>query len=76
MTSPVDPVDLLTRETGSGSPLVTSTVPPSSVGSKELEGVQCRLETKELWGKFHELGTEMIITKTGRWVYFEVVTIT
>lgn len=28
--------------------------------------VKCRLETKELWAKFHELGTEMIITKTGR----------
>jgi T-box protein 20 len=30
--------------------------------------VECRLETKDLWDKFHELGTEMIITKTGRWV--------
>ena len=34
--------------------------------NKQLAGVQCRLETKELWGKFHDLGTEMIITKTGR----------
>ena len=39
--------------------------PPSS-GSAELASVQCRLETKELWDKFHELGTEMIITKSGR----------
>ena len=31
-----------------------------------LAGVQCRLETKELWDKFYELGTEMIITKSGR----------
>ncbi|XP_041377030.1 T-box transcription factor TBX20-like isoform X2 [Gigantopelta aegis] len=31
-----------------------------------LESATCRLETKELWDKFHELGTEMIITKTGR----------
>ncbi|XP_076449164.1 uncharacterized protein LOC143285653 [Babylonia areolata] len=38
----------------------------TSSGSEELAGVQCRLETKELWDKFHELGTEMIITKTGR----------
>lgn len=37
-----------------------------SYGSEELSEVQCRLETKELWDKFHELGTEMIITKTGR----------
>lgn len=33
---------------------------------KELANVTCRLETKELWEKFHELGTEMIITKSGR----------
>ena len=34
--------------------------------SIELASVQCRLETKDLWDKFHQLGTEMIITKTGR----------
>ncbi|ESO08589.1 hypothetical protein HELRODRAFT_98030 [Helobdella robusta] len=28
--------------------------------------IECKLETKELWDKFHELGTEMIITKSGR----------
>lgn len=28
--------------------------------------VNCHLETKDLWDKFHDLGTEMIITKTGR----------
>ena len=33
---------------------------------EELLSVDCYLETKELWEKFHELGTEMIITKTGR----------
>lgn len=32
----------------------------------ELMAVDCCLETKELWDKFNELGTEMIITKTGR----------
>lgn len=26
------------------------------------------LEGKELWEKFHKLGTEMVITKSGRWV--------
>ncbi len=36
----------------------------------ELTTVDCQLETKELWDKFHELGTEMIITKTGRSVVF------
>ena len=34
--------------------------------SEELMHVDCYLETKELWDKFNELGTEMIITKTGR----------
>uniref|UniRef100_A0A336MNJ7 CSON002409 protein n=1 Tax=Culicoides sonorensis TaxID=179676 RepID=A0A336MNJ7_CULSO len=37
-----------------------------SCNSDDLRPVQCHLETKELWDKFHELGTEMIITKTGR----------
>lgn len=34
--------------------------------SEEVKHIQCHLETKELWDKFNELGTEMIITKTGR----------
>jgi len=33
---------------------------------EELARVECHLENKDLWDKFHELGTEMIITKTGR----------
>ncbi|KAK8772948.1 hypothetical protein V5799_012523 [Amblyomma americanum] len=36
----------------------------------EEDGVQddpkVNLEGKDLWGRFHELGTEMIITKSGR----------
>ena len=35
---------------------------------EQLAAVDCQLETKELWDKFHDLGTEMIITKTGRLV--------
>ena len=34
----------------------------------ELKYVECVLETKDLWDKFHDLETEMIITKTGRYV--------
>ncbi|CAN8001308.1 unnamed protein product [Ixodes pacificus] len=34
--------------------------------SEELRSADAHLETKDLWEKFHELGTEMIITKTGR----------
>lgn len=33
---------------------------------EELRNVVCHLETKDLWDKFNDLGTEMIITKTGR----------
>ncbi|KAK0091355.1 hypothetical protein PV326_003342, partial [Microctonus aethiopoides] len=37
----------------------------TSCNSDELRNVECHLETKDLWDKFNELGTEMIITKTG-----------
>ena len=40
--------------------------PPGPEADDLLAGVECHLETKELWEKFHDLGTEMIITKTGR----------
>ena len=33
-----------------------------------MMSIDCHLETKDLWDKFFELGTEMIITKTGRLV--------
>ena len=32
----------------------------------DLDTVHCTLENKELWDKFCEFGTEMIITRTGR----------
>lgn len=38
----------------------------TSCNSEELYNIECQLETKDLWDKFYELGTEMIITKTGR----------
>lgn len=44
--------------------------------SEELRHASCRLETKDLWDKFNDLGTEMIITKTGRsvvpYVYYTI----
>lgn len=49
---------------GNSLPLLFS--PSSSSPCKELACVQCRLETENLWDKFHALGTEMIITKSGR----------
>ena len=44
----------------------TKRVMESSCNCDELRFVQCVLETKDLWDKFHDLETEMIITKTGR----------
>jgi len=38
----------------------------TSPAGASLTGVQCQLDNKELWDKFHALGTEMIITKSGR----------
>lgn len=49
--------------------LIFTQARPSLLGScncDELKPIQCHLETKDLWEKFHDLGTEMIITKTGR----------
>ena len=39
----------------------------SKCNCDELKYVECVLETKDLWDKFHDLETEMIITKTGRY---------
>ena len=50
---------------GGGSSAVSHLVKPRC-NCDQLMAVDCHLETKELWDKFHELGTEMIITKTGR----------
>lgn len=47
-------------------PPKTSPFPGSS---KLLQNVACRLEGRDLWNKFYELSTEMIITKTGRLVF-------
>merc|ERR1712117_689546 len=33
---------------------------------EELDNISCNLDNKELWDKFCEFGTEMIITRTGR----------
>ncbi|XP_056142770.1 T-box transcription factor TBX20 [Lampris incognitus] len=53
---------------GSAPAACTEPLIPSSPGvpSEEMAKICCSLETKELWDKFHDLGTEMIITKSGR----------
>lgn len=37
--------------------------------TSELKGIKVELEGRELWERFNELGTEMIITKAGRYVW-------
>lgn len=56
------------HKSSSSSSVRLSSTPSTSCSddSPLLAGVNCRLETKELWDKFYELGTEMIITKSGR----------
>ena len=39
----------------------------NSLWVKGMEGVKVFLHEAELWSKFDEVGTEMIITKAGRW---------
>ncbi|KAL3315266.1 hypothetical protein Ciccas_006102 [Cichlidogyrus casuarinus] len=38
----------------------------ASLAVGDMANVYCKLDTKDLWEKFNELGTEMIITKSGR----------
>jgi len=51
---------------GNGVSPVTNPLLQERSNCEELRHVVCHLETKDLWDKFNELGTEMIITKTGR----------
>lgn len=39
----------------------------SSEVAEDLSSVTATLESRDLWDRFNELGTEMIITKCGRW---------
>ena len=46
-------------------PKVSSRISGKS-NSSTLDELKCSLENKDLWEKFSEFGTEMIITRTGR----------
>ncbi|XP_050529118.1 T-box transcription factor TBX20-like [Daktulosphaira vitifoliae] len=75
-TTSADEVIISSSTASTPPPTTPPQEPPSSAAtdpeleerfnSEELRHVGCRLETKDLWDKFNELGTEMIITKTGR----------
>ncbi|CAH2104470.1 unnamed protein product [Euphydryas editha] len=71
--SPVDVSSTSEAGSASGAPSGSRALSPpprnpqltERWSSEEMRHIQCHLETKELWDKFNELGTEMIITKTG-----------
>lgn len=73
--SPVDVSSTSEAGSASGAPSGSRALSPpprnpqltERWSSEEMRHIQCHLETKELWDKFNELGTEMIITKTGRY---------
>jgi len=48
------------------SPQPSPPSPPRLPLHPKLLSVQATLESKSLWDEFHELGTEMIVTKAGR----------
>ncbi|CAB1319860.1 unnamed protein product [Coregonus sp. 'balchen'] len=50
------------NHTCSSSPLS----PETTCTQQGMEGIKFYLHERELWEKFHEVGTEMIITKAGR----------
>lgn len=50
------------------APLGVRWVGPETVGSKGDGDISIHLLQQDLWAKFHSLGTEMIITKNGRFV--------
>ncbi|XP_023674433.2 T-box transcription factor TBX5-A [Paramormyrops kingsleyae] len=59
----------LNDEGGQENRIQTSCKSPSAKTSyiqQGMEGIKVHLHERELWTKFHEVGTEMIITKAGR----------
>ncbi|XP_043975629.1 T-box transcription factor TBX4 [Gambusia affinis] len=57
--------DLFPDQSQLGAPTAPSA--PTSAGSDQnIENIKVVLHERELWKRFHEAGTEMIITKAGR----------
>lgn len=52
--------------TGHGVPRPLRAIQPEEDGV--VDDPKVTLEGKDLWERFHKLGTEMVITKSGRWV--------
>lgn len=62
--SPLTPADLM-------HPLHQRQMRPMDPPESEIhDDPKVELEGKELWDQFHSMGTEMVITKSGRFVLF------
>ncbi|XP_036027552.1 T-box transcription factor TBX5 [Onychomys torridus] len=53
-------------ESALGAPSKSPSSPQAAFTQQGMEGIKVFLHERELWLKFHEVGTEMIITKAGR----------
>ncbi|XP_073078726.1 T-box transcription factor TBX5 isoform X4 [Manis javanica] len=53
-------------ENALGAPSKSPSSPQAAFTQQGMEGIKVFLHERELWLKFHEVGTEMIITKAGR----------
>uniref|UniRef100_A0A4W5MGX0 T-box transcription factor 4 n=1 Tax=Hucho hucho TaxID=62062 RepID=A0A4W5MGX0_9TELE len=62
---PGGPPDLSPDSSHLGLP-TTPSIPPGNEPDQNIENIKVLLHERELWKKFHEVGTEMIITKAGR----------
>ncbi|XP_010718860.1 T-box transcription factor TBX5-like [Meleagris gallopavo] len=51
------------------------TSPQAAFTQQGMEGIKVFLHERELWLKFHEVGTEMIITKAGRENFAQIRTL-
>ncbi|NXQ30572.1 TBX5 factor, partial [Alaudala cheleensis] len=54
------------QDTQLGASSKSPTSPQAAFTQQGMEGIKVFLHERELWLKFHEVGTEMIITKAGR----------
>uniref|UniRef100_A0A673ZWA5 T-box transcription factor 4 n=2 Tax=Salmo trutta TaxID=8032 RepID=A0A673ZWA5_SALTR len=62
---PGGPPDLSPDSAHLGLP-TTPSIPQGNEPDQNIENIKVLLHERELWKKFHEAGTEMIITKAGR----------
>nr|XP_046149405.1 T-box transcription factor TBX5-like [Oncorhynchus gorbuscha] len=62
---PGGPSDLSPDSANLGLP-TTPSISQGNEPDQNIENIKVLLHERELWKKFHEAGTEMIITKAGR----------